>query len=68
MLLALFAARIVLFLTVFGGLYSDLAHFVGLMGMSISLNGGIKRPLLASPPVAPVRVRMRIPVATPIPR
>jgi hypothetical protein len=43
LLLALFVAWFVFFCTVFGGFYADLAHFVGIIGLSIALNGGIKR-------------------------
>ena len=43
-LLSLFLARIVLFFAVFGGFYGDLAHFAGIIGFSISLNGGIRQP------------------------
>jgi len=44
-LLASFLARILMFMTVSGsGLHSDLLVFVGMLGLSISLNGGIRRP------------------------
>ncbi len=38
-LLVMFAARVVLFIFVFGSLYSDLCIFTGLIGFSVSLNG-----------------------------
>jgi hypothetical protein len=38
-LLAAFVARIVFFCFVFGGLYSELFIFTGLVGLSVSLNG-----------------------------
>ncbi len=44
-LLAIFVARFVFFCGIFGGFYSDLAHFVGIVGLSIALNGGIRRPV-----------------------
>jgi hypothetical protein len=43
-LLAFFVVRAVLFFTVFGGLRGDIAVFVGLVGLSISLNGGVAKP------------------------
>jgi len=44
----------IFFFAVFGSLYSDLAMFTGLLGLSVSLNGGIaKRATAAAPePVA----------------
>jgi hypothetical protein len=42
-LLAIFLAWFVFFCTVFGSLHSDLCHFIGIIGLSIALNGGIKR-------------------------
>jgi len=38
-LLAFFSMKIVFFIVVFGSLFSDLASFVGLLGLSVSLNG-----------------------------
>ncbi len=49
-LLVYFIAKIVFFLFVFGNLYSDLAMFAGLMGLSISLNGGVARRFILLPP------------------
>lgn len=59
-LLALFIARIIIFLLVFGSSYSDLAIFTGHIALSISLNGGVHRPS-ASPTRAtePVNKRLR---------
>jgi len=42
-LLAQFLARTILFFFVFGGFYSELAFFCGLVGFSISLNGGLRK-------------------------
>jgi hypothetical protein len=44
-LLAYFIARALIFMIVFGGFYSDLAIFAGIIGLSISLNSGIRRPV-----------------------
>lgn len=41
---AYYLARVVFFFTVFGSLYSDLAVFTGLVGLSVSLNNGIAKP------------------------
>jgi hypothetical protein len=65
-LLAFFCARVVIFLFVFGGFYSDIAHFAGLIGFGLSLNGGICQP--KSVPVAtkqaiPLRSRLPLPRA-----
>jgi hypothetical protein len=49
-LLAYFIARLFFFLTVFGGFYGDLPLFTGLVAMSISLNGGVARPVAATQP------------------
>ena len=43
-LLTAFIVKIIAFIFIFGGLSSDMAGFAGLLGMSISLNGGICRP------------------------
>ncbi len=44
-LFAVFTGRIALFLFVFGGFYSDLCVFTGILGLSVSLNGNrLKQP------------------------
>jgi hypothetical protein len=43
-LLALFVSKIVFFFLVFGSVYSELFYFVGLVGLSIALNGGVRGP------------------------
>jgi len=50
-LLSYFIAKLVLFVVVFGGFYSDLVSFVGLVGFSVSLNGGVARPVPVTQPV-----------------
>lgn len=47
-LFAYFIARVFLFLVVFGGLYGDMPGFIGIIGLSVSLNGGIRRPAIKS--------------------
>jgi len=49
-LLAYFMAKTIFFFFVFGSLYSDLAMYAGLVGLSISLNGGVARRFILLPP------------------
>jgi hypothetical protein len=44
-LLAYFFVRIGYYIFVFGSFYQDLFIFTGLVGMSLSLNGGVRRPV-----------------------
>ena len=62
LLLSLFLARVVLFFFIFGGLYSDLAHFAGLVGFSVALNGGIRKPVRTSSVYKPIPLRVRNPL------
>lgn len=39
-----FLIKIIIFLFIFGSFYSDLAYFVGPVGFSIALNGGLRKP------------------------
>jgi hypothetical protein len=41
-LFTFFVVKIVFFLTIFGGFHSDMAVFAGLIGLSVSLNGGVR--------------------------
>ena len=41
---AYFVAKVIFFFTIFGSLFSDLPMFLGLLGLSISLNGGVAQP------------------------
>jgi hypothetical protein len=59
-LFAFFIARFVFFMTIFGSLYVDLATFAGLVGLSISLNGGVARRQAEAPEPAPVVNRFRL--------
>jgi O-Antigen ligase len=43
-LFAYFVIKIFHFLIIFGGLESDLANFAALIGLSVSINGGLRRP------------------------
>jgi uncharacterized protein (DUF983 family) len=42
-LFVFFIVKILIFLIVFGALHSDMAQFVGIIGLSVSLNGGIHK-------------------------
>jgi hypothetical protein len=42
-----FIAKVIFFLAVFGSLHGDLPMFLGLLGLSISLNGGVAKPAVA---------------------
>ena len=44
LLLAYFIAKTIFFFAIFGSLYSDFFMFVGIVGMSVSLNGGVAKP------------------------
>jgi len=56
-LLAAFLTRVVWFFVFFGGISSDLYYFAGLVGLSVSLNGGLRRkepsPQLVSNQITP---------------
>jgi O-antigen ligase len=43
-LLALYGAKIIFFMTVFGSASSDLAGFLGIIGLGVSLNHGVATP------------------------
>ncbi len=43
-LFAYFLAKLVYFLGVFGAIHLDLLTFVGIVGLSVCLNGGLRRP------------------------
>jgi len=52
LLLAAFTAQAVFFFGVFGSLESDIANFVGLLGLSVALNGPGAAPVPAEPAAA----------------
>ena len=62
-LLAFFIAKTILWFGVFGNFYTDFAEFTGLMGLSLSLNGGICKPVRVAAPVQPA-LRLRPPRAS----
>jgi hypothetical protein len=59
-LFAYFMVKFIMFMVVFGSLYVDLPAFAGLVGLSISLNGGVAQRLAEAPQAAPVINRFRM--------
>jgi hypothetical protein len=43
-LLGYFIAKVIMFFFVFGGFYADLMQFTGIVGLAISMNGGVAKP------------------------
>jgi O-antigen ligase len=43
-LFAYFVVKAIFFFTIFGSLHSDLPMFLGMLGLSISINGGVAKP------------------------
>ena len=43
-LLAYFTVRVIYFFVIFGSFHTELTIFTGLIGLSISVNGGMRRP------------------------
>jgi hypothetical protein len=66
-LFAYFVAKVILFFTVFGSLYSDLPMFLGMLGLSVSLNGGVaKRVVVPQPKVVFNRFKLHPSVRRPV--
>ena len=59
-LLAYFLAKIIFFFGVFGSLYSDLPGFLGLLALSVSINGGMAQAAVAQEEPKPVINRLRL--------
>jgi O-antigen ligase len=49
-LFAFLVAKIVFFFTIFGSFHSDMPMFLGLIALSISLNGGVAKPVVVPRP------------------
>jgi hypothetical protein len=58
-LLCYFVAKVIFFCAIFGSLHSDLLAFAGLLGLSICLNGGVAKPVLAAAQPHPVFHRFK---------
>jgi O-antigen ligase len=56
-LLAYFLARVIWFMTVFGDFRTDLAMFTGIIGLSLALNGGIRKGVRVHKFVQPLTLR-----------
>jgi hypothetical protein len=52
-LFAYFVVKVIFFFVVYGSLYSDMAVFAGLAGLSVAINGGMRKAV-AAPAEAPV--------------
>ena len=48
-LFAYYFAKMIFFFVIFGALVADLLTFAGLVGLSISLNGGVAKPAVVAP-------------------
>ena len=51
-LFGFFIAKVIFFFTIFGALQVDLPMFLGMIGLSISLNGGVAKPVVVTEPTA----------------
>jgi hypothetical protein len=49
-LLAYFCIKVVFFFVIFGGFASEMMEFTGLVGLSVSLNGGVAKPVVVPQP------------------
>src|SRR5678809_1563142 len=60
-LLAYFLAKIIFFFGILGSLYIDLPGFLGLLALSVSVNGGMAKPVIAGeepkPVINPLKLR-----------
>lgn len=61
LLLAYFVVRTLFFTFIFGGFYSELCFFTGLIGLSLSLNGGVCRKPVPVQEEVPAYKRLRSP-------
>jgi hypothetical protein len=59
---AFFIAKAIFYFAIFGGFWSDLPYFTGLVGLSICLNGGVAEPV-AAPQAKMVYNRFKLPPA-----
>jgi hypothetical protein len=66
LLLSYFLSKLVIFIVIFGSFYSDLPVFVGIIGFSISLNGGIAKPALQTGPEAVFNRGRLLPIESPM--
>ena len=57
LLLALFIGRTMIFFVVFGDFRVEFPVFLGTIGLSLTLNSGIRKPVRVKAPLVPIRVR-----------
>lgn len=62
-LLVYFATKVIMFMFVYGSFQNDLAIFTGILALSISLNGGMRKPAPAPAKPNPAYVPFRLPKA-----
>ncbi len=48
--LAYFVVKVIFFFAIFGSFHSDMPMFLGLLGLSISVNGGVAKPVVVPQP------------------
>jgi len=68
-LLGMFCVRLAMFVVIYGALTADLSYFVGIVGMSVALNGGkatVRQAVTAVEPVQPERPRGLRPPLSPV--
>jgi hypothetical protein len=61
-LFSFFLAKIVLFFAIFGSFHYDFSSFLGILGLSLSLNYGVRRPARGVALARPVPIRFRAPI------
>ncbi|HEX4265686.1 MAG TPA: O-antigen ligase family protein [Verrucomicrobiae bacterium] len=64
-LLSLFISKTFVFFVIFGGFHADLMNFVGIVGFSIALNGGVTKPVTVVQPQLVSRRFRTLPAALP---
>lgn len=66
-LLCYFAAKTILYFFVFGGFYSDMMMFAGIIGFSVALNGGVAKPVPVPLPRVVFNRFRPLPMERPVP-
>lgn len=61
LLLAYYCTRVIIFLAVFGSIYSELTVFVGLVGLGLAVNGVVRRPVPVITTPNPAYLPFRLP-------
>lgn len=66
-LLSYFTAKTFLYFFVFGGFYSDMMQFAGIVGFSVALNGGVAKPVPVTRPRVVFNRFRPLPMEGPVP-